>query len=93
MPGSAWEYGLDGQWPEDPSDPRGLRAMCAYGAREVAAGKWDAVAFDCMPNERATVTEIMERDHPDVKFYFASQRRVLEHNARSKMQPKETTSA
>jgi hypothetical protein len=71
MPLTAVEgpWGCDPITGERPADNRvALRAMCDYGAGQVAAGVCDGLAFACMPYERPYISEYMAASHPTVRY-------------------------
>lgn len=46
-----------------------LAALCAHGAAEVRAGRYDAVRFELFNVEEAReVRQIMETKYPDVRY-------------------------
>lgn len=53
-----------------------LRNLCDYGAQQVATGKCDCLAIDCMPGEQDFVRRYMSETHPTVAYAFGSGRRV-----------------
>lgn len=53
---------------EDFAGDDGLRAMCDFGASEVAAGRADVVSFSIMGSEADFVREYMADKHPSTPY-------------------------